>query len=164
MSGDNEWKQFRNTKYYANRDGVILGHFKNPLTGGISRGYSIMIMCVNKKRTTIGMHRVICEVFNGPPPSGKYEVNHINGIKTDNRLINLEWVSPKENVAHAYKIGLVNMLGSNHHQSKLEEYEVLHIRDSIKNKTLTRAQAAKLFKVSKSTIGDIITRKSWRHI
>lgn len=51
-------------------------------------------------------HRVICEAFHGPAPSDEHCVNHKNGIKSDNRPENLEWVTPLENARHAVQTGL----------------------------------------------------------
>lgn len=50
-------------------------------------------------------HRMIWESVHGPIPQGM-QINHINGIKTDNRIVNLELVTPSENTKHAYRLGL----------------------------------------------------------
>lgn len=43
------------------------------------------------------LHRIIMELFGPPKPGPKYQIDHINRVKTDNRLSNLRWVTPSEN-------------------------------------------------------------------
>ena len=51
------------------------------------------------------MHRIVAHAFLGVPAPGA-EVNHLNGVKTDNRAANLEWVTSKGNKSHAVIQGL----------------------------------------------------------
>ena len=61
-----------------------------------------------KIRKRITIHRVVATAFL-LNKSNKPCINHINGIKTDNRAINLEWCTVSENTKHAFKTGLINI-------------------------------------------------------
>ena len=68
-------------------------------------GYKRVKLTQFCKSTTISIHRLIALHFI-PNPENKCDVNHKNGVKTDNRIENLEWTTRKENIHHAIRIGL----------------------------------------------------------
>lgn len=69
-------------------------------------GYQrVCLISEDGKRNYKSVHRIVISTFRGKD-SEKNQVNHINGIKADNRLENLEWVTQSENMLHAYAIGL----------------------------------------------------------
>ncbi|GAX04563.1 phage endonuclease [Secundilactobacillus pentosiphilus] len=66
-------------------------------------GYIHVSLRKNNIATEYLLNRIVAQTFIGNPPVGKDTVNHINGIKTDNRIENLEWASRSEQMYHAYK-------------------------------------------------------------
>lgn len=66
-------------------------------------GYPIVAFNIKGKQTMMYVHRLIAEAFI-PNPKGKRTINHKNGIKSDNRIENLEWATYSENNTHAYRV------------------------------------------------------------
>jgi hypothetical protein len=67
--------------------------------------YSTVKLCFDGKDVDQKIHRLVGKafVFN---PDNKPQINHKNGIKTDCRACNLEWVTARENLQHACDMGL----------------------------------------------------------
>ena len=74
---------------------IILKQYKN------KHWYMNVHLCSNKNRTEFKVHRLVAQAFI-LNTENKPQVNHINGIKTDNRVENLEWYTRSENMKHAW--------------------------------------------------------------
>lgn len=128
-----------------------------------STGYFVVSLYINNKKIQHYIHRLIASHFI-PNIDNKPEVNHINSIRHDNRLENLEWCTHKENIQHAVDTGqLKPKKGENHGGSKLTEIQVLEIKERLNNQE-NGVNIAKLFSVSHKTISKIKTGKRWNHI
>jgi len=127
-----------------------------------SGGYlNVQLPDKNNKFSNYYMHRLVLESFRG---KSRLEVNHINGIKSDNRLSNLEYVSHAENLNHARKNGLLDIRGEKNGLAKLTELDVIEIKKMLKNKKLTHKEIAKKYSVSRSRVTSIKSGTTWKHL
>jgi hypothetical protein len=84
--------------------GTFIGRIRRLWTD--DAGYWVVTFkTLNRKLVRVSVHRVVAAAFIGECPPGK-EVNHKDGIKANNRATNLEYVTPKENIHHAMRLGL----------------------------------------------------------
>lgn len=124
-------------------------------------GYCVASLWKNGKLTSSArVHRLVMIAFV-PNPIDKPFVNHINGIKTDNRVENLEWCTAKENSIHAVKNGLLNnssALGEKHNYFKLTFNQVIEIRN-LRNLGLSNKEIGEKFSVSTDHVSKIINFK-----
>ena len=128
-----------------------------------SKGYLRVKLCRDNKSKKFFVHRLVLSSF-GKRIEGKDFVNHINGIKTDNRFENLEWCTTSENLKHAYSIGLAETFkGINHVNHKLTDNEVLEIYQ-LKNQGKTQQQISDKYNISRSNISLILSGKAWAHL
>ena len=128
-------------------------------------GYPTIKMYIDGKKITQCVHRVIAEIFIKKPNSKiELQTNHRNGIKTDNRIENLEWVTHRENMQHSfYTLGRNMAKGETHGNSKLTLKKVIKIKKMIA-KGIQHKEIAKKFGVCKSNISYIKLGKSWGHV
>ena len=126
--------------------------------GVSSNGYRNASIHINKKMHNKLVHKLVAKAFLG---LSDLQVNHKNGIKTDNRLENLEYVTQSENIVHAYKTGLMSPVqGEKHGFSKLTEkqvVEIFHAKGALK-------VIAKKYGVVASIISLIKNKKRWVHV
>ncbi len=101
------WKTIENTHYSVSNTGRIRNDkFGRILNKGIDKnGYALATIKINGKFKTFRLHRLVARSFI-PNPDNLPEINHINGIKTDNNVENLEWITRTDNLKHAWENNL----------------------------------------------------------
>lgn len=128
----------------------------------IRTGYLVIQLRKNNVSKTIRIHSIVIETFLGIKTTRKLVCNHINGIKTDNRLINLETISQKENVRHAIKLGLTKIpIKDERPNSKIKEKDFDLLKKYF-DEGKTSKEISKIFNVNPTTISRI--RKGKRRV
>lgn len=158
------WKSIPGfSRYEINQLGVI----RNTVTEKVMKqrlnmsGYWCLNL-VNDKgagHKYLSVHRALALAFI-PNPLNKPCINHINGVRGDYSLNNLEWCTYSENTKHSFRLGISNHKGERNSKSKLTREDVGKIKARFKivqNKSLL----AREFGVHVTTIYDIVTGRSW---
>ena len=92
----------RPVKCRKNSDRILSERILSPI---LRKGYFAIGLSKDNNFKRYSLHRLIAIAFI-PNPDNKPHINHKNGIKTDNRSVNLEWCTPSENLIHAFETGL----------------------------------------------------------
>lgn len=141
--------------FNKNTNGKIMKQNRN------TKGYLFVELRKNKKRFIKKVHRLVMETFIG---KSKLQVNHKDGNKHNNNLKNLEYVTCKQNIIHAWKIGLYKRkVGEDAYAHKLTNKKVKQIKKLLKDK-ISYSKIAKIFRVDPRTISFINEGKTWSHI
>lgn len=127
-----------------------------------STGYYRVNLRKNGKTKTVYIHIIVANNFI----QKDYQLlglhcNHIDGIKSNNKLSNLEVITKSENELHAFRIGLKSHKGEKHNLSKLTQIQVNEIRSKYEFKVTTFKMLAKEYNVSIPCIQHIIQERSW---
>lgn len=177
---EEQWRkiEFGNGLYEVSNKGRVRSWKKMGVHGGKDK--EPHLLSIYKHRTGYDMvalrdgadttkhkrvHRLVAKAFI-PNTDNKPHINHKNSIRDDNRVENLEWCTPTENMRHASENGRLNPWcgkGSELGTSKLDEESVSEIKIMLRKGIVAREIAEK-FNVSRSTIKEINRGATWTHV
>jgi len=163
--------------YFLSKDGRIFSNRKTgngyrnfydtyvELKGCVSKvGYKFLMVGFQYKQKHYYFHRLMWETFKGEIPEDK-QINHLDGVKMNNHIDNLELTDASGNTWHAIRTGLLkHKRGSESNYHKLKEMDVTGMRAAWETGLYTKAELAKLYNITATTVRSIVFRKTWRHI
>lgn len=148
-------KRVKSAKY---KTGHVLSPAKN------KSGYCTVSLYRDKEKRSRLVHSLVMAAFCGVPASSM-EVNHKNGIKTDNRLSNLEYVTRSENQRHSIDVlGKKSLSGEESGMAKLTDSQVKDMRLLYSQGNITQRELAALYGIKQMTVWCILVRRTWRHV
>lgn len=122
------------------------------------KGYLRVALRMHGRVRMSFVHRIVATAFIGQ--SNGRQVNHKNGIKDDNRVANLEWVTCQQNAAHAFDCGLRKKLPLGAYRRKLTDKQAESVRQ-LHSRGVTREFMSRWFGVTKQCIGNIVRNKTY---
>jgi hypothetical protein len=165
------WIKYYDTNYCVSNLGNVKSYYpttknwRNRKPQISNRGYLRTSFNLDKKYIKKSIHRLVAELFI-PNPNDLPQVNHKNGIKTDNRVENLEWITISDNIKHSYseldriRKGAKGELSG---KSKLTDEIVNYVRMNHipYSRQFSLEKMAKQFNVNPSTLHSVIHNKTW---
>jgi hypothetical protein len=132
-----------------------LENILNPIT--VTKGYkAVRLYDFDHKGKTLKLHRLVAKTFI--QNSNNYpQINHINGIKSDNRVDNLEWCVNSYNMDHAMESNLISY-GFEKHNSNFDK-ELFDTIQPLLDCGLTCKQLSSIFGITKGNMSDILTNR-----
>lgn len=128
-----------------------------------SSGYPQIVLVKNRINKSRKLHTIVANVFCGQKPLGM-EINHIDGVKTNNCCTNLEYCSRTDNLKHSFRLGLSNQKADKHHSRKLNSVQVKEIVEKFKPHIYTRKMLANEYNISEASIKKILSKTNWQSI
>jgi len=145
---------------------------RQQLKTSVDRDGYLYIFLHNEKIVKKMIHRLVAESFL-KQPTPNHQVNHKNGIRNDNRLENLEWVTPRENTLHGWRVNgrkqsqksieitSKRVKGINNPNAKINYQIAEEIRNLKKSGKKTR-ELASIYNLSMEHINDIVRGFFWK--
>lgn len=160
MESREEWRPVvgYESRYMVSNEGRVLSLLFNTFKSlRLDRhGYPAVNITENGKRWKKSVHRLVADAFCEKRGDDANQVNHLDGVKTNNHASNLEWVTGKENTAHSIRTGLTTKIT----RPKLTENDVVAIRLSGESTGVI----AKEYGVGTSCIREVKRRSTWKHV
>jgi hypothetical protein len=154
------------TKYLVDTRGAVFSEHKDEYLKPFLNpsGYLLVDLHHNHKSYYRQVHRLVAEAFI-PNPDKLPTVNHIDGDKTNNRIDNLEWMSIKDNVRHAWSTGLAKpRCGVDNPANVYTEEQIHKVCEMLEVGTYNHKQIAEMCGTNVTLIRDIKFRGKWKHI
>ncbi len=155
---DRDGHVYRVCRQQRSKTGRLISHYETArLSGSMDvDGYLVYRMMVNGHKKHVKGHRLVLNAFVGVRP--EMCVNHKNGVKSDNRLENLEWVTVAENNSHAIRTGLFDPTAIEHaHHTKVFRTDYVTIYVMHKHFGMRRAELARRNRVCRQTIDNVVS-------
>ena len=159
------YKNIKQNSYLIDENGNIYSLLSNkrlkasPDKDGYLR---IALLCENKTRKEYRIATLVAIHYIGEPPINMSDitVDHIDGDRTNNYYKNLQWLNRGLNSSKRQNKGI----GSNNHEAKLTEKDVIEIANLINEGELTLTEIGKKYRVSKYTVSNIKRKKNWAYL
>jgi hypothetical protein len=150
------------TKYentFVSNTGLVINKYGLVIKGFTDKcGYKEATIYFNGKQKTILVHRLVLETFTPTNQMDSLDVNHINGVKTDNKLSNLEWCTRSQNIIHSYKNYLQdNVTNQYGNFSIISESDIEYVKNNLWRTFITQKILGDYFSLTKKQIQDILS-------
>jgi len=162
MRKNEEWSYVEGSpEYRVSNQGRVYSFKSNRLLSCARGGTGYPQVRIDNRSRKV--HQLVLESFVGPCPDG-FECDHKNGIRHDNRLENLHWVTRQENMLNRRNHGTHNVVkGERNHTAKLTESDVRDIRTMI-SWGIPCTGIADMYGMKSQSIDAIKHRKSWAYL